>query len=52
MPEGADGELAQAANRDGLLEITMPVTAAKPGGRKLVIEDLEAGKKSKEVHQL
>jgi HSP20 family protein len=50
LPEGADGELAQAAYRDGLLEITMPVTATKPGGRKLVIEGLEAGKQSKEVH--
>ena len=50
LPEGADAEHAHAAYRDGLLEITMPVTAAKPGGRKLVVEGLEAGKKSKEVH--
>ena len=50
LPEGADAEHAQAIYRDGLLEITMPVTVAKPGGRKLVIEGLEAGKKSKEVH--
>jgi len=50
LPEGADGEHAHAVYRDGLLEITMPVTAAKTGGRKLVIEGLEAGKKSKEVH--
>jgi HSP20 family protein len=50
LPEGADGEQAHAVYRDGLLEITMPVTVTKPGGRKLVIEGLEAGKKSKEVH--
>ena len=36
--------------RDGLPEITMPVTVAKPGGRKLVIEGMETGEKSKEVH--
>jgi HSP20 family protein len=50
LPEGADAEHAHAAYRDGLLEITMPVTVAKPGGRKLVIEGMETGKKSKEVH--
>jgi HSP20 family protein len=50
LPEGVDGEHAKAVYRDGLLEITMPMTAVKPGGRKLVIEGLEAGKKSKEIH--
>ena len=50
LPEGVDAEQAHAVYRDGLLEITMPVTVAKPGGRKLTIEGLEAGKKSKEVH--
>jgi len=28
----------------------MPVLAAKPVGRKLVIEGVEAGKNSREVH--
>jgi len=28
----------------------MPVLAAKPGGHKLVIEGVAAGKKSREVH--
>jgi len=50
LPEGADADRAHAVCRDGMLEITMPVAMAKPGGRKLVIESLEAGKKSKEVH--
>jgi HSP20 family protein len=50
LPEGADAEQAHAACRDGLLEITMPITVAKPGGRKLVVEGPETGKKSKEVH--
>jgi len=50
LPEGADAEHAHAVCHDGLLEITMPVTAAKPGGRKLVIEGMETGKKSSEVH--
>ena len=50
LPDGADVEKAHAACRDGLLEITMPMAATVAGGRKLVIEGLEAGKKSKEVH--
>lgn len=50
LPEGVEGEKAHAVYRDGLLEITMPMTVVKAGGRKLVIEGLEAGKSSKEVH--
>jgi HSP20 family protein len=50
LPDGADVEKAHAVYRDGLLEITMPVAAVKPEGRKLVIEGLGSGKKSKEVH--
>jgi HSP20 family protein len=50
LPEGADVEKAHATYRDGLLEITMPVTEAKTKGRKLVIEGLESGRKSKEIH--
>jgi len=50
LPEGADAEQAHAVCRDGLLEITMPMVVAKPGGRKLTIEGLETGKKSREVH--
>lgn len=50
LPEGAEGEKAHAVYRDGLLEITMPMTVVKAGGRKLVIEGLETGKSSKEVH--
>lgn len=50
LPEGADADKAHAVYRDGLLEITMPVAMTSAGGRKLAIEGLEAGKKSKEVH--
>ncbi len=50
LPEGAEGEKAHAVYRDGLLEITMPMTVVKAGGRKLVIEGLETGKGSKKIH--
>lgn len=50
LPEGADAERAHAAYHDGLLEVTMPVTMAKPAGRRLPVEGLPAGKPSKEVH--
>lgn len=50
LPEGAEFEKAHAVYRDGLLEITMPVTEAKSKGRKLVIEGLDTGRKSKGVH--
>lgn len=50
LPEGAEGEKAHAVYRDGLLEVTMPMTVVKAGGRKLVVEGLDTGKKSKEIH--
>lgn len=50
LPEGVESEKAHAVYRDGLLEITMPVIKTKAGGRKLVIEGLETGKKSKGIH--
>jgi HSP20 family protein len=50
LPDGADIEQAKAVYQDGMLQITMPVTMTKPGGRKLSIEGLEPTKKSKEVH--
>ena len=50
LPEGADIDKAHAGYRDGLLEITMPVTTVKAAGRKLAIEGLTTGKKSKEMH--
>lgn len=50
LPEGAESDKAHAVYRDGLLEVTMPMTAVKAGGRKLVVEGLDTGKSSKEIH--
>ena len=50
LPEGADADQAHAVYHDGLLEVTMPVTTAKPVGRKLTVERVQTGKQSKEVH--
>ena len=50
LPGGADIEKAHATYQNGLLEVTVPITETKPTGRKIPIEGLEAGKKSKKIH--
>lgn len=50
LPLGADFEKAHATYQNGLLEVTVPVIAKELSGRKIPIEGIEAGKKSKEIH--
>lgn len=50
LPAGADIEKAHATYQNGLLEVTVPVTRKELSGRKIPIEGIEAGKKSKEIH--
>jgi HSP20 family protein len=50
LPDGADCDSVHANFKDGLLEVTMPVTKSMVGGRKVAIEGLETAKKSKDVH--
>ena len=50
LPEGADIDKIHANYKDGLLEVTMPMSEPEKGGRKVPIEGLGTGKKSKEVH--
>lgn len=50
LPAGAETEKAHATYKNGLLEVTVPIAEALPAGRKIPIEKLEAGKKSKEIH--
>lgn len=50
LPAAADIEKAHASYQNGLLEVTVPIGEAKPSGRKIPVEGLEAGKKSKEIH--
>ena len=50
LPAGAEVEKAHATYQNGLLEVTVPITETKPSGRKIPIEGLKAGKKSKEIH--
>ena len=50
LPGGADVEKAHATYQNGLLEVTVPINETKPSGRKIPIEGIEAGKKSKEIH--
>lgn len=50
LPEGADVDKAHANYSNGLLEVTMPITKKEVGGRKIPIEGIKSGKKSKEVH--
>ena len=47
---GADVDKAHATFQNGLLEVTVPITKAELSGRKIPIEKIEAGKKSKEIH--
>lgn len=50
LPGGADVEKAHASYNNGLLEVTMPITKKEISGRKIPIEGLKSGKKSKEIH--
>lgn len=50
LPQGVDIEQVHATYKDGLLEVTMPITAKEIVGRKIQIEGLKTAKKSKEVH--
>ena len=50
LPDGADIEKAHATYQNGLLEVTVPVNETKPSGRKIPIEGIKGGKKSKEIH--
>jgi HSP20 family protein len=50
LPPGADIDKAHASYHNGLLEVTMPVTRKEVSGRKIPIEGIKAGKKSKEIH--
>jgi HSP20 family protein len=50
LPAGADIEKAHATYQNGLLEVTVPVVETKPTGRRIPIEGIETGKKSKKIH--
>lgn len=50
LPAGADIEKAHATFKNGLLEVTVPINETKLTGRKIPIEGIESGKKSKEIH--
>lgn len=50
LPNGADVDKVHATFKDGLLEVSMPITAPAIGGRKIAVECIDTGKKSKEVH--
>ena len=50
LPTGADIEKAHATYKNGMLEVTVPINEVKLTGRKIPIEGVESGKKSKEIH--
>ena len=50
VPAGAYIEKAHATYRNGMLEVTVPINEHKPSGRKIPIEGIKGGKKSKEIH--
>ncbi|MDG5469678.1 Hsp20/alpha crystallin family protein [Deltaproteobacteria bacterium IMCC39524] len=50
LPTGADIEKAHATYNNGMLEVTVPINEAKLTGRKIPIEGVKSGKKSKEIH--
>ena len=50
VPAGADIEKAHATYQNGMLEVTVPINEHKPSGRKIPIEGIKGGKKSKEIH--
>jgi len=50
LPAGAEVEKAHATYHNGLLEVTVPISKEQLTGRKIPIERIEGGKKSKEIH--
>ena len=50
LPDGADIDKAHASYQNGLLEVTIPVVSKETCGRKIPIEGVKTGKKSKEIH--
>ncbi len=50
LPAGAELDKAHATYHNGLLEVTVPISKAQLTGRKIPIEGIESGKKSKEIH--
>ena len=50
LPKGADIDKAHATYQNGMLEVTMPINETEPTGRKIPIEGVKSGKKSKEIH--
>jgi len=49
LPDGVNADKVHATYKDGMLEITMPMDKAV-GGRKVLIEGTEEGKKEREIH--
>jgi len=50
LPAGAELDKAHATYQNGLLEVTVPISKEQLTGRKIPIEGIEGGKKSKEIH--
>jgi HSP20 family protein len=50
LPEGVNTEKVHASYEDGILKITMPMSKKMIGGRKILIEGAEEGKRKGEVH--
>jgi len=50
LPRGADIEKAHATFQNGMLEVTVPINEVHLTGRKIPIEQIKGGKKSKEIH--
>lgn len=50
LPDGADIDKAHASYQNGMLEVTVPISETKATGRKIPIEGIKGGKKSKEIH--
>jgi HSP20 family protein len=50
LPVGADIEKAHASYKNGLLEVTVPISDVKIAGRKIPVEGAPASKKSEEIH--
>jgi len=50
LPTGADFDKAHASYKNGLLEVTVPISDKGPTGRKIPVEGIAGGKKSKEIH--
>lgn len=50
LPAGADTEKAHATYQNGVLEVTVPINQTAPSGRRIPIEGIDSGKKSKKIH--